>query len=106
VLQQCPELIINVCIPLSHNEEVDTPNLTPHWPLATLLAAFERLAKQTYVSIKICLFVDGPDEYNGNSAEICRLFKSCASSNSLEFCVSSRPWNAFENAFGANQEKS
>lgn len=101
VLRQCPELIMYVCTLPSDTDD----NSLQDWSLPILLKAFERLAKQTHMPIKICLFVNGLDEYSGNHPKICRFFRSCASSDTLKCCVSSRPWNAFENAFGVNQKR-
>ncbi|KAE8441139.1 hypothetical protein EG329_005822 [Mollisiaceae sp. DMI_Dod_QoI] len=100
VLRQCPELIVPVC-----TEPSDIDDRLDDWNLAKLLKAFERLANQTLMPIKICLFVDGLDEYDGNHAEICRVFKDSASSKSIKCCISSRPWNVFENAFGGDEER-
>ncbi|KAF8867123.1 hypothetical protein BDZ45DRAFT_700115 [Acephala macrosclerotiorum] len=64
-----------------------------------------RLANQTLVPAKICLFVDGFDEYNGDQAKICQLFKNTAASKTMKCCISSRPLNVFENAFRGDEER-
>jgi hypothetical protein len=51
--------------------------------------------------MKICLLVDGLDEFDGDHGEIIQFFKSVvdSSKNDVKVCVSSRPWAVFEEAF-------
>ncbi|KAK8166240.1 hypothetical protein IWX90DRAFT_206578 [Phyllosticta citrichinensis] len=48
---------------------------------------------------KICLFIDGLDEYDCAQDEIIGLLKRFEDVPSLKLCVSSRPWEKFEHAF-------
>jgi hypothetical protein len=48
---------------------------------------------------KICLFIDGLDEFQGNHLELVNLVKELAANPRLKLCVSSRPWNVFIKAF-------
>jgi hypothetical protein len=50
------------------------------------------------VGSRICLFIDGLDEYNGDPADTIRLFKDIASPE-VKICLSSRPWVEFHQAF-------
>lgn len=56
--------------------------------------------------LRICLFIDGLDEYEGDRdgtyMSIVSLFKGLAASPNLKICVSSRPWLVFEDAFRCN----
>lgn len=57
-------------------------------------------------SVKICLFIDGLDEYNPHSDHdklICNLRK-LAALPSVKLCVSSRPWDVFEQALTKPQQ--
>lgn len=49
---------------------------------------------------KICLFIDGLDEYSGDHGELIHTLRSFVKDRNTKLCVSSRPWNVFANAFG------
>jgi hypothetical protein len=49
--------------------------------------------------MKLCLFIDGLDEYEGRETDIADLFKDVVLSSQVKVCVSSRPHVAFESAF-------
>jgi hypothetical protein len=49
--------------------------------------------------------VDGLDEYEGDDEDIITLLQDLASSPSVKICVSSRPWNAFLDAFDDSEWK-
>ena len=46
-----------------------------------------------------CLFIDGLDEFNSDHRNLIHLFKDILVHNNLKLCVSSRPWDIFEDAF-------
>jgi hypothetical protein len=48
---------------------------------------------------KLCLFVDGLDEFDGDHGALVNLFKELVQNPSVKLCVSSRPWLVFEDAF-------
>jgi hypothetical protein len=74
---------------------------TYHWSLGDLKAAFKRWLDFAAVSQKVCLFIDGLDEYAGDQEGIAQFFKdiSDVSSPYIKICVSSRPWVIFDEAF-------
>ncbi|KAI1419895.1 hypothetical protein F5Y12DRAFT_775473 [Xylaria sp. FL1777] len=49
---------------------------------------------------KICYFIDGLDEFEGDHLEICETLKQLSQSPLIKVCVSSRPWNVFEDVLG------
>ncbi|KAF4913555.1 hypothetical protein CGCVW01_v010858 [Colletotrichum viniferum] len=55
------------------------------WSRTQLMAAFEKLGKHPEGKWRICLFIDGIDEYSGDHTDL--------------ICVSSRPWIEFSDAF-------
>lgn len=74
----------------------------PSWTVPELLGVFrlvvEQIARESYVM----LFVDGLDEYgkdNAQRTELVRLFTSLKELGHLKMCLSSRPWNIFNDAF-------
>jgi transposase len=49
--------------------------------------------------IKLCIFVDGLDEFDGLDADMAKLFSLAADMQNVKVCASSRPHVVFENAF-------
>lgn len=49
--------------------------------------------------MRICLFVDGLDEYSGLDSEIAKLFHKAAAASQVKVCVSSRPHLVFKESF-------
>jgi hypothetical protein len=73
----------------------------PHpWTRSELRRAFSLLAEEDTTATKFCFFIDGLDEFGGDHSELNNLFRTVASSSHIKICVSSRPWNVFEDAFG------
>lgn len=73
------------------------------WTLSELLEAISRLDRVVACpssSAKICIFIDGLDEYYGDHLELICTIRTIAKVNGIKLCVSSRPWNCFEDAFG------
>jgi hypothetical protein len=79
--------------------DVATKDLEIYWTLPRLKAAFHELVAQTEVPLKICLLVDGLDEYAGEHAEIVEVFRNAAKHEHVKLCVSSRPLIVFDRAF-------
>jgi len=69
------------------------------WDLSGLQKAFINLVSQTDSQLKICLFIDGLDEYEGNEADIAEIFGRASISENVKICCSSRPHQPFEDAF-------
>ncbi len=71
------------------------------WSLQSLIQGLKLFLEQSSGEMKICLLIDGLDEFDGDHGEIIQLFKSIvdSSNNDVKICVSSRPWVVFEEAF-------
>lgn len=74
------------------------------WSLSRLQAAFRRLLSLGDLPLKLCFFIDGLDEFEGNQdcddrQYIIELLKSLASSPYIKVCMSSRPLVMFEESF-------
>ncbi|KAK4207879.1 hypothetical protein QBC37DRAFT_454306 [Rhypophila decipiens] len=54
-------------------------------------------------TLLLCFFIDGLDEYKGKPEDMVQLVKVLKSSRMVKMCLSSRPWNEFEKAFGGNE---
>jgi hypothetical protein len=79
---------------------------TPHssekrLSLPSLIQAFTLLVQQTKVPLKLCLFIDGLDEYGGDFSKIVGVFEEFSSSQNIKICVSSQPSLIFEDTFSA-----
>jgi hypothetical protein len=55
--------------------------------------------EQDQISFKLCIFIDGLDEYKGDEHEIAEHFGEISRSPYVKCCVSSRPHLAFHDAF-------
>ncbi|EGX97073.1 hypothetical protein CCM_01732 [Cordyceps militaris CM01] len=72
------------------------------WTVEELLPAFRAFIRAASAAMKICLFVDGMDEFEGDHAVLIDLFRSVATgpgSHQVKMCLSSRPWAVFADAF-------
>ncbi|XXG97497.1 Coproporphyrinogen-III oxidase [Hypoxylon texense] len=117
ILRQCPEFILKVhsmvaaSQPCGLYEAKDWGhNITSISELNMILTTpalanmFEALCKLlTQSSIKLCLFIDGLDEYTGSSDDIIDLISRLTSPGNVKICLSSRPWNKFEKAYGSGR---
>lgn len=70
------------------------------WSTEELSGVIDRLSQQNIPGVRFCLLIDGLDEYDGLPYDMVRVVKSLAKSDNFKLCVSSRPWNEFEEAFG------
>jgi Arc/MetJ family transcription regulator len=101
VLRQHPSLIPDVCSS-KWDPSGKYCGTLESWTLQELYEAFKRLSEQDEISI--CYFIDGLDEYDGTHSDIIDLLKDSAISKNIKLCVSSRPWNVFEDAFGRKRK--
>lgn len=102
ILRQRPKITRRVC---SHRWSLSTPNSHLRgWALKELQQSFDYLSgTRSSLGLKILLFVDGLDEYEGDHVDLCRFIKELAGeSSNIKICAASRPWNAFEESFGWN----
>jgi len=84
--------------------DTTAPKIEP-WSLKELKSAFTLLRQQTTLPTRICFFIDGLDEYDGDHAEAAELLKNLFKSTDIKICVASRAWNVFRVAFGKNLER-
>ncbi|KAN0092287.1 hypothetical protein V8E51_018134 [Hyaloscypha variabilis] len=106
ILCHSPELIPNIC-PNSWNADgpLDSFHKLQPWSLSELSEAFNHLASIEYLPVRICLFIDGLDEYDGEHSDIIHIVKILGKSPHIKLCVSSRSWPVFEDAFGGSHWK-
>ncbi|THV43694.1 hypothetical protein BGAL_1083g00010 [Botrytis galanthina] len=104
ILRQMPQmipLILPTAFAMTYARESFISG-SPHsyvWDTSSLSEAFTALVSQTEMPMKLCLFIDGLDEYQGVEIEIARLFEELIFSPDVKVCISSRPHIPFEDAF-------
>ena len=72
------------------------------WTNQQLLKAFQSTLESLSKESKICLFIDGLDEYEGDDearSTLLESIKGLASNPQVKVCASSRPWVIFQDAF-------
>lgn len=104
ILRQCPELIPEVTADRWAAAATQTVDSKP-WTLQELTQVLHRITAQQMLSTKFCFFIDGLDEYEGEHSHIIKFLRILTQSPNIKLCVSSRPWNIFEDAYGGNQER-
>jgi hypothetical protein len=105
IFTQCPDLI-TVLLPSvwakyysHHLYDLSGTTLSKFWTGRKLLKVFKEIVIQIQDRIRLCLFIDGLDEYEGDHEELGRLFKEISSYSHVKFCLSSRPWVVFQDLF-------
>jgi hypothetical protein len=73
------------------------------WEISTkrLEQCFTKLISLTTSEFRLCFFIDGLDESQEPPDELLELIKTVSGSPFVKFCLSSRPWLVFEEAFEA-----
>ncbi|KAF1344185.1 hypothetical protein BDV97DRAFT_403131 [Delphinella strobiligena] len=108
VLKSRPELY-PMMITGSWRESVlrNTATLPPEPTLVQLQKAFQNLMSQLDPDFKLCMIIDGLDEYDCAEMEypgLAELFKSVSTSKNMKLVVSSRPLLVFEEAFAQEHQ--
>ena len=103
VFGQAPSLMSTICrerwdLPAAAKHG---PSTQPPWTLAELHKTVADLVDGRELPSKFCFFIDGPDEFSGDHQSICELFRSFCRSQDVKVCLSSRPWNVFEDNFAS-----
>lgn len=99
ILQERPELI--PIIAPSRWESLALLDFNPEtWKDSELELALTTAVKAVKTDCRLCFFIDGLDEFDGAHDSLITLVKSLAHQNTnVKFCVASRPWVVFEDAF-------
>jgi hypothetical protein len=96
-LAQCPHLIPTLFPDRWASYYLFGDDLHP-WTYSELSRAFRNLTLEE--SIHFVFFIDGLDEFEGNSSELVNFIISARSQRNIKICAASRPWLIFEDAFG------
>ena len=99
ILRQCPDLI-DTAFP-SHSSSSDFVNRhADPWTESELADTLDLIVNHQSHSINFCFFLDGLDEYSDPTNELIRDLESLSARPHVKLCVSSRPWNEFQQAYG------
>ncbi|KAF2477692.1 uncharacterized protein BDR25DRAFT_275021, partial [Lindgomyces ingoldianus] len=104
VLTACPELIPTICETRWACHKYSTAP-ADSWEEKDLRECFSKLRKKEYVNMNFFFQIDGLDEYNGDHEDFIYILEDLASSPNIKLCLSSRPWNCFESAFGSSDAR-
>lgn len=104
ILRQCPELIRtayhDLWIALTSDGKVLKESRHELLTVPALLRSLRNISTSTASEITFCFFLDGLDEYDGRPTDIIEMVDILKSFLNVKICVSSRPWNEFEDHFG------
>lgn len=92
---------------LSKMDQIVSPCLGPAkevvdrvgWSEPVAREAFWRMIQLKPADTKICLFIDGLDEYSGATDKLLATIRRMSILPNVKVCVSSRPWVEFQRAF-------
>jgi len=96
ILSQRTELIQVVCASRWNAQYADSFN---PWSRAELVRTLEAIGAISQADFKICLFIDGLDEYSGDHAQLVAVIQRIGLLKNFKICASSRPWLNFSDAF-------
>ncbi|KAH6845538.1 hypothetical protein B0I37DRAFT_380479 [Chaetomium sp. MPI-CAGE-AT-0009] len=96
ILNQNPEIIPDVC---PDRWEAPFADAFSPWSRTQLITAFDKLGSLKTSGYRICLFIDGLDEYYGDHAELVSVIRRMGASDNIKICVSSRQWLEFSDEF-------
>jgi NACHT domain len=99
IFRQIPDLIELTCI----ERWLKTTGQLAYetWDIPELRKVLQRVADRNDMPSKFCFFIDGVDEFEGDHLEFCQVLQDLSRSTQLKICVSSRPWNVFEDFFSS-----
>lgn len=92
-----PEIIPRVC---SYRWSEDVLSWMGSWDRRELFETFKEIAGLQQMATKICFFIDGLDEYEGDHEELVEILRAIADSRHIKIVASSRPHYEFKDAFG------
>ena len=95
ILSQCPYMIPIVAQSRLHDHYLGSRP----WKISELQDICRKLTQQS-MNMKLCFFIDGLDEYDGVHRDVISIVRELATLPNIKLCVSSRPWNIFQESFG------
>ncbi|KAI0470737.1 hypothetical protein GGR56DRAFT_143317 [Xylariaceae sp. FL0804] len=74
----------------------------PKWTCRELLESLSDFSLHAGSDFNLALLIDGLDEYDGEHDDLLGLLRTFQDHSGTKVCVSSRPWNVFQDAFTRN----
>ena len=74
----------------------------PAWTEQRLRATLQGLLSVGLEQYRLCIFIDGLDEFHGNRATLLDLIRNLRRSTRVKFCLSSRPYRSFKDELGSS----
>ncbi|KAI0902943.1 hypothetical protein F4823DRAFT_340353 [Ustulina deusta] len=114
ILRKCPELIPRVSkgnhkAPFRRRGPYTQADDEELWSQEALMETYHRLvACCDEMEVKFCFFIDGLDEFEEESkthSDLIATLHILDTSQNIKFCVSSRPWTVFSDAFGEDPDR-
>ncbi|KAI1123050.1 hypothetical protein F5Y10DRAFT_286565 [Nemania abortiva] len=103
IFRQYPALLKVVCLDRWDSDFSSSAAAKP-WSTAELRHALD-LVTSAEIDVKVCFFIDGLDEYNGDHLEVSDELLRLSKLKNIKCCISSRPWNVFNDAFGQDRSQ-
>jgi hypothetical protein len=106
LLSKCAQLIPILC-PSRWDSSTNPGSVRPSspWSCTELITAFSRLSNAALANKNFCFFIDGLDEYDGDHFDLIEIMSNAVKVGYIKICLSSRPWNCFEDAFGQDLQR-
>lgn len=99
ILGACPDLV-DLAVPQRlQDAQISGRHLSEPWTASELSCALHSIAKDTRLTKRFCLFIDGLDEFHEDHQVLVEIVQKLATHPRIKLCVSSRPWNVFARAF-------
>ncbi|KAI1446723.1 hypothetical protein F5Y02DRAFT_55953 [Annulohypoxylon stygium] len=99
--RQCPQLMAEAC-PYRWQNILPLPT-KQDWKFKELIDCFQAIKANAKSTVKLCFFIDGLDEFDGDHTDICQALSEIAECSRIKLCVASRPLNEFQHQFGADE---
>lgn len=105
ILRSCPKLMQSLC-PSRWGAHIPSAKLSALWKVSELREAFKALKHHiSSVSTKFYFHVDGLDEYEGDHYDVIQVLQELSECSDVKLCLSSRPWNCFQDTLGEVADK-
>ena len=98
IVQQAPDIIATISP--RRWESLCLFNEDPQeWNDSELRGTLRSAVRESCKNMKICLFIDGLDEFEGRQEDLISLVMEIIANFNVKVCVASRPWVEFQDAF-------
>ncbi|KAH7177061.1 hypothetical protein EDB81DRAFT_773947 [Dactylonectria macrodidyma] len=105
IFRHCPDVIEAAC---KSRSTLSDENDQAVWTLPELWSTLEAIPLQNLTERKFCFFIDGLDEIRSDNLDMvdfCEALITKFNAPNIKLCLSSRPWNAFEDSFGKSSHQ-